>query len=315
MRRTSPTLTNYAYYSPRQSKQQPVPSWKATLGWLVAHRSLFLSKPARFIVVSALITAGVHGGWTKHVAAQAAAQKQADHAALLAAQQKSQQFGAQVQQLIAANPGVDVGVSVATSRLGLQNFGSTKLFDAASTGKLLTAVTYLNMVEHHRASLSDDVAGKSAQQALDTMIIKSDDQSWGAFNTMIGHTALSAQATTLGITDYNADTNSLSAQDIALLLSKLADGTLLTPQHRQLLLSEMARANFRDYIVPAVASPNLVYHKVGIDEDNVHDAAIIKHGDQWLTLVIYTNGNGQYNWVQRAQLMQQITQAAQTAYL
>lgn len=303
MRRSPPasTLSTYSYYHSfkvRQTGKRRLPN-------------IILAIPA----VVLLLAVGVYGGWNKHVAAQAAAKRQAEHAVLVAAQHKSDQFAADLQPILAANSGITVSVSIATSKLGVQNFGATSTFDAASTAKLLTAVSFLRLVEQQKISLSSPIDGTSANQLLEAMIVKSDDDAWSQLNGWITHARLMSTASSLGITDYDADNNSLSAGDIALILDKLVQTNLLTADHRQLLLSEMARANFRDYIVPAVAYPNLVYHKVGMDEDNVHDAALIKHGDEWLVLVIYTNGNGLYNWPARAQMMQQITALAQAAFL
>jgi beta-lactamase class A len=303
MRRTppAPTLSTYSYYhsfKTRQNSKRRLPN-------------IVLAIPGIIL----LLGVGVYGGWNKHVAAQAAAKRQAEHALQVAAQQKSARFAADLQSVFAANSAVTVGVSIAASNLGIQNYGATSTFDAASTAKLLTAVSFLRLVEQHKISLSSPIEGTPANQLLEAMIVKSDDAAWSELNGWVTHARLMSTARSLGITDYDVDSNALSAGDIALLLDKVVHTNLLSAGHRQLLLSEMARANFRDYIVPAVAYPNLVYHKVGIDEDNVHDAAIIKHGDEWLVLVIYTNGNGQYNWPARAEMMQQITTLAQATFL
>ena len=56
-------------------------------------------------------------------------------------------------------------------------------------------------------------------------------------------------------------------------------------------------------------------HKVGEDDDDVHDAAIITNGQHYVILVIFTDGNGVYDWGARAQLMQTVAREVSAAYL
>jgi beta-lactamase class A len=146
------------------------------------------------------------------------------------------------------------------------------------------------------------------------MIVISDDNAWEALNTKLGYDNLQAYAATLGITDYQAYNNVLSSGDVAIVLQKLWDGELLNSAHTQQLLGYMKQANYRQYIVPAIPADDTIYHKIGLYQDNVHDAAIITHGSQAFAIVIYTNGNGVYNWPGRATIMQDITKAALKAY-
>ena len=76
----------------------------------------------------------------------------------------------------------------------------------------------------------------------------------------------------------------------------------------------MKQANYRQYMVPAIPSYDTIYHKIGLYNDNVNDAAIITGDNQVISLVIFTNGNGTYDWPDRAILMQQITKAFLTYY-
>ena len=85
--------------------------------------------------------------------------------------------------------------------------------------------------------------------------------------------------------------------------------------HRSLQLSYLSQANYRNYIVAAVPAGDQVYHKVGINDDTLNDAAIIKQGDKYVVLVIFTNGNGNYDLDHRGQLTQDITRQATAAYL
>jgi beta-lactamase class A len=270
----------------------------------------------RIVAVAILLAAfSGHSLWSKHVSAEMVASKQADAAAAVAAEKKSAIFAHQVDELIAANPADDVSVAVATSDGEVQSFGQTSTFDGASTAKLLTAADYLHHVDQGSATLKQRIDGRPAQDWLKTMLVDSDDTAWAELNDYLGHSDLTRYAESLGFSDYNADDNTFSAGDMASLLQKLYDGKLLNDSHQSLVLGYLKQANYRQYIVAAVQRDETVYHKIGIDEDVVNDAAIIANKQHYFTLVIFTNGHGTYNWDVRAQLMQSITKAAQTAFL
>jgi beta-lactamase class A len=263
------------------------------------------------IVTMLFLMAAGHLLWTQHVSAQTAARQ----AQAAVAARKAEIFAGQVGALLAANPDLTISVSTISPTNGLQQYGSNGTFDAASTAKLLTATDFLSHVEQHTASLNQAIDGQNAEYLLRIMLVNSDDSAWADLNDYLGHDDLEHYASGLGITDYDADDNTLSSNDIAVLLNKLYDRQLLNAADRSLVLNYMSQANYRNFIVAAVPSGDTVYHKVGEDVDNVHDAAIISNGEQSFVLVIFTNGNGTYNWDARAQLMQAITQDAISAYL
>ncbi len=196
----------------------------------------------------------------------------------------------------------------------LAQYGDSGAFDSASVGKLITAADFLHQVEAGQESLSENLGGNTAQYELQQMIVVSDDDAWTTLNNELGYGQLQTYATQLGLSGYNATSDTIGSSDIALLLEKLYNGQLLNATDTQLFLGYMKQANYRDFIVPAVPSGDTIYHKIGLINDNVHDAAIITHGTQALVLVIFTNGNGVYNWPARATAMQQITKDALAAY-
>lgn len=224
---------------------------------------------------------------------------------------------ATVQQVMNANPSVTFGVSVVDVDSGKAlNLGTQTPFIAASTGKLLTAALYLHEVGLKQASLSHHVAGDSAQDWLRQMIVYSDNTAWENLNTYLTHPALAAYAESIGIHDYDVTDNMLAPHDTALLLDKLANGSLLKPVQTSLLLGYMKIANYRDSIVPAVPPEDTVYHKIGFLDDYLHDAAIIQNpAGRRVVLVIYTNGNGTYDDDTRNAAMQAITRAVIQNYL
>jgi beta-lactamase class A len=281
---------------------------------LTASRAPKYRLRAVLIGLTLLILAG-HVGWTKHVSAQAAAVEQAHQSQVIAATQKAGMFKRQVAELSAANPAISLSVVIGTDTLGIERLGDSGTYSAASVGKLITAASYLHLVDSQKSSLNQQIDGKTTRYWLNLMLVQSDDVAWQNLNSYVTHAALTRYAATIGLTQYDADTDNFPAVDAAILLQKLQNGTLLSPASQQLMLGWLAVANYRDYIVPAVPSGTTVYHKVGFDGDSLHDAAIIKRGDRSLVLVIFTDGHGNYDWAARTRLIQAITRDAMAAYL
>lgn len=267
------------------------------------------------LVIALLVVVSLgYSLWSQHVAAQAAAQRQTQIQAALVSKQKAASLSQQMTALLAANPELTFSVAIGTAQ-GFQHFGSTAAFNGASTGKLLTAVAFLHQVETGHSKLHQQLGGMDAEQSLRQMIVDSDDMAWQSFNDYLTHGGLARYAHSIGFNDYDPDTDSFTTADLAMLLNKLHDRQLLNSADRSLLLGYMGTANYRDFIVAAVPKNDKVYHKIGLVDDQVNDAAIITHGSKSLALVIFTNGNQSYNWDKRAQLFQAITKAAITAYL
>lgn len=268
------------------------------------------------IVAVCMLLVGMHILLNHHAAAHALSQARAQAQQASLQRQRLATLDLQLQQLIAANPQINLSIVVGKAAVAapLRQYGTTASFDAASTAKLLTAADYLHHVEHGQASLNQQIQGEPASQWLKAMIIESDDTAWTVLNEYLTHNDLANYAAAIGFSSYNVTDNTLPAADIAGLLQQLYGRKLLDAADTTLLLEYMHQANFRSYIVPAVPSGYTVYHKVGITDDEVHDAAIISHGATAIVLVIYTDGQGSYDWDARAQLMQTITTDALRAY-
>jgi beta-lactamase class A len=217
--------------------------------------------------------------------------------------------------VINTNSNIVFDVAVIDLNTGQEkSYGQDQPMTAASVGKLITAADFLNEVESGKQSLTEQIDGDSAQDELGQMIVVSNDTDWEDLNNLLTYPQLQSYAATIGITDYNSLNNTFTAQDTAHLLELLYDNKLLNSSDTQLLLGYMEQANYREYIVPAIPSEDTIYHKIGLYLDNVNDAAIVTHGNQAFALVIFTNGNGAYNWPARAQMMQQIAKAALLCY-
>ncbi|HEY5667985.1 MAG TPA: serine hydrolase [Candidatus Saccharimonadales bacterium] len=216
---------------------------------------------------------------------------------------------ADIQTIIANNSNLDMSVSLTDLASGKSyTYGDTASFNAASIIKLITAVTYLHLVEQGQASLYDDMGGVTVQSQLQSMIVDSDNDAWANLEGAVTLQAQQSFAELLGLSSYDASSNAITSSDTALLLAKLWQGKVLNTVHTQQLLSWMEQANYRDFIVTAVPSSVTVYHKVGILDDRLHDAAIIKKGNHAYVLVIFSRDtSGLYDYSQGSAMFGDIT--------
>ncbi len=226
----------------------------------------------------------------------------ADQAAL--ASMKSQ-----VNAIIQQNSNITFEVAINNINNGDQyNFGQSGPMTAASVAKILTATDYFDQVEDGNLTMDETLDdGNTADVDMQSMIVVSSDTAWQALEDQLTPNQIQDYANNLGITSFNYGDNTLSARDTADLMTSLYQGSLINSSDTQLLLGYLKQANYRNFILPAIPSTDTVYHKVGFYTDNVNDATIITNGKQTISLVIFTNGNGAYDWTNRAILMQEIT--------
>jgi beta-lactamase class A len=289
---------------------------RAVVGHTGRHQRRKSSFKARAFVVAVLLLAlAGHIIWSKHVSAETLAAHQAQVQAAAEAQHKVAVFQGQVATLLAAYPGDTIGVVTGSATGALVTYGSNGPYDAASDGKLLTAADYLHHVEQGTATLQQNIDGETAEYWIKIMLVNSDDNAWAELNDYLTHPDLAAYAASIGFTNYDPTVNTFLATDAASLLQKLYAGQLLNSADRSLMLGYLKQANYRGYIVAAVPGSDTVYHKIGLDDDEINDAAIIVSGQKTLILSIFTNGNGSYDLSARTQLIQSITRDAIAAYL
>jgi len=222
-----------------------------------------------------------------------------------------------INQIITGS-GLEIGVSITDITNGTQyQYGlSSTDYEAASTTKLLSAVLFLHDAEKRQASLNQPLGDSTAQTEMQKMIVISDDDAWVAFNGLLGHPALLQYARSLGMKDYDPDNNTISSDDLALLLTRLYQRKLLNTQHTNLLLAYMARADYPQYIGGAVPAGVKFYHKIGYLDDRIMDAAIIDNGHHPYALVVFTkdpSGAG-YDQAAGQQVFHDITTATLTAF-
>jgi beta-lactamase class A len=227
----------------------------------------------------------------REAARRKAAKAAAEAAAKAAAAKATATFAGQVNAIIAANPQISFSVSTVVPLSGAKHYGSTDTFLGASTTKLITAADFLHRVEIGQDTLTETIAGSSAEHLLEIMIVNSDNTAWDTLNSYLTYPGVQEYAHSIGLTSFDSHVNSITSDDIANILNQIYNGSLLNAADRDLLLGWMKIANYRQYVVPAVPADDTIYHKIGLYADNVHDATIITHGSSQLILVIYTSGS------------------------
>ncbi len=227
-------------------------------------------------------------------------------------------FASDVNAVISKYPSMDIGVSWVDIKTGeTGDYGVQVPFVAASTAKLLTATAFLHEVESGNAKMTDKVGARTAQAALEAMIVESDNEAWHDFNnTILSHEELAAYAQTIGFTDYDPGKNTVTPANLAKLLSNFYQKRLLNDEHTALLLSYMQRAKLVPYVSDVAPDDVKVYHKPGFLNDRVHDATIIDNGDRPYVLVIFTKSRtGTYNTTSGVDVFTQIAKSSFSSFL
>jgi beta-lactamase class A len=223
------------------------------------------------------------------------------------------QLGTTIAGIISANSQYQVGVALIDLGNGaLHQYGVEEPFEAASTAKILTAAAYYQLVEAGRASLDDPLGDYTSGFQIREMVQDSDNDSWSLLMDAVGHSGLSTYAASIGVT-YDPEVNTLSTADMAHVLAQLYTGKLLDQEHTAQLLSYMQNTNDEDLIPAAVPANVTVFHKYGLLDDELHDAAILTEGAASYVLVIYTKGADLSDVPQRTAVIHDITGAVTAA--
>jgi beta-lactamase class A len=294
----------YQYRNPRHYRYTPEPMQRRRR----SRRSFAPIAGAIVIGIVALGYVGVQIIQSKAAADASAKKLQAQSAV-------AQQAGASIRNLIAADDSDTIGVAIENVKTGaVTTYGSTGQFEAASTEKVLSAITYYHLVEKGVLSLDDTVGPYPASYQLQQMINQSNNDSWNAINDAVGgNDELQAYARSIGL-QYNVDGNLMSTKDMAVLLTKLYTGELLNADHTKTLLSYMQHTNDETLIPSVLPSGLTIYHKYGELVDGatnvLHDAAIVTDGSNAYAIVIYSDGKTGVD--ARTKKITQIAQAALT---
>lgn len=293
----------YQYRNPRHYRYTPEP----------APRRRRSRRP--FMLVATAIVGFVVLSYAGVQIVQSNAAAEASTKKLQARKAATQQASATIRSLIATDESDMIGVAIENMKTGaVTTFGSADQFEAASTEKVLSAITYYHLVEKGTLRLDDAVGPYPASYQLQQMINQSNNDSWNAINDALGgNDELQAYATSIGL-QYKVDGNLMSTKDMAMLLTKLYTGKLLNADHTKTLLSYMQNTNDETLISSVLPSGLTIYHKYGElveGKTNVlHDAAIVTDGSNAYAIVIYSDGKT--GETVRAQTIAQIARSAIT---
>ena len=269
---------------------------------------------ALLVAVAVVALLGAHFFVPHKGSAQSRVERPARTAA--AQQEALTEMNNQINTVVVSQPGVDISVTVTNLRTKQsQSYGPAVPYEAASVAKLITAADFLHQTESGQQNPNEKLEdGNTAAYDLKQMVVVSDNNAWQSLTDQLTLDNLGTYSSSIGINDYDLNNNTLETSDIALLLQKLYDGQLLDKTSTNLLLGYMKIANEAGFIPPAVPRGVPVYHKAGVLEDRIHDAAIIDDPRSPVALVIFTNGHGTYDTATRTQAIQSITKAVLAGY-
>lgn len=200
------------------------------------------------------------------------------------------------------------GYGMAVIELGGGNRANSangdKQFTSASTFKLFVAYGVFQRMASGSMHWSDIIyGGKNAEKCFDDMIVVSDNNCAIAFGNIVGWGNVQTMMKNLGLTHTQvvAGNHLTTANDLALLLQKLQDGSLVSSGDRDRLINAMKRNIYRAGI-PAGTGVT-VANKVGFIDGYLNDAAIVYGPKATYIMVILSKGS---TWAQIADATKQV---------
>ncbi len=190
----------------------------------------------------------------------------------------------------------------------------------ASTYKLFVAYGAYHQAEEGAISLDHVLgSGQTVEQCIEKAIVRSDNGCAEAIGFYLGWDKIDSLLSQAGFThttvnNYAADGSysgdkQTSAADLAALLTKLHDGSLLSDQHTMRLLGYMQQQIYRQGI-PAGVTGAVVADKVGFLPGLTHDAGIVYGPKEDYVLVIMSGATDNWRNIEQltAKLNEIITQ-------
>ncbi len=242
--------------------------------------------------------------------------KQAESKPAVSAAQRKEKQIALLEEIKEIFNQVSVGTAYSIGIYDLKNneyfgFNDTVSLHAASVSKVLSATMLLDKIERGEISLSDPMGAYNVEFQLEKMINISNQDSWDLIDTKLGKKPQDEFAlNSLGLSAaVNMTDNKMAVRDIAILLTKLAKGQILTDASRQRLFGYMQNTESEDFFSPTFSQANLTfYHKTGKYAGEGHDAAIVE-GKHPFVLVLFTVNNTNPDLINRGTVMIKTAQA------
>jgi len=181
--------------------------------------------------------------------------------------------------------------------------GQNTAMTTASTYKIYVAYAVLHEVEQGTYTMQTTTrTGQTVQNALQKMILQSDNSSAEALGFLAGwdrvdQLAASVGATHTDINNYDSAGNATNgnkqstAADLTTMVTKLDQGKLLNTSNTELLLGLMKNQVWRERVPAGVPSGVTVADKPGWLSNVQNDAAIVYGPKSAYTLVVMTDGS------------------------
>lgn len=199
----------------------------------------------------------------------------------------------QLASISAANPG-NLGFAALDLESGeLVAIEGDNPFPMASTVKVAVAANYLAQVEHGRRTLDDRIAGRTARQLMEAMLIHSDNYATDLLlRDLGGPRTLQSWLTQVGINGLRIDRNiagllasrrdlkdvrdSSTPRAMVTLLKRIDNGSLLQPWSRAYLLGVMGKCvTGKNRIRGMLPAGTLVQNKTGTLNGYASDVGFI----------------------------------------
>lgn len=174
-------------------------------------------------------------------------------------------------------------------------FNHRQKFHAASVMKLVTAAATFEWMEENRAEFDFWIWGQTLEQRLTQLINQSNNYQWADLNSLVTLEKSQKLLQQNKLIDSDVYTNTMSPEDVFLLLQKIYQGELASPKHRNFLLSTMQHTINENRIPAGIPAETVVAHKYGTWQGNIHDAGIIFTPNPYILVVMTQNVPGAEN--------------------
>ncbi len=168
------------------------------------------------------------------------------------------------------------------------SFRSEDKFHVASVMKLATAVSVFDWMKENKKELEFSFGGMSLKEKLTLMVNRSDNNQWADLGALASLARTQKILEENGLRNSNIYTNTMTAEDVFLLLGKIYERKLADKKDQEFLFRVMQNTINENRIPAGVPKEVIVAHKYGTWQGNVHDAGFVFAKTPYI-LVVLTN--------------------------